>query len=129
MSIALPYRFMLAAVLFGVVGMCLGIWIGINGPAVFNYAPVHAHINLAGWATMFLFGLWYRSVPSAAGTMLASVHFWVALVGAILLVIGIIGAVAPNPSLDFVVIPGALLTLASMLIFLWTVWQASQRGL
>ena len=28
--------------------------------------------------------------------------------------IGIIGAVAPNPSLDFVVIPGALLTLISM---------------
>jgi cbb3-type cytochrome oxidase subunit 1 len=129
MSIALPYRFMLAAILFALLGMGVGIWMGINGPAVFNYAPVHAHINLVGWVTMFLFGLWYRSVPSTAVTTLASVHFWVAIVGAILLVIGIIGAVAPNPSLDLFVIPGSLLTLASMLIFLWTVWQASQRGL
>jgi len=128
MSIALPYRFMLAGIAFAIVGMIFGIWMGTTGPAVFNYAPVHAHINLVGWVTMFMFGLWYRATPAAAGTTLASIHFWCALIGAILLVIGIVGAVAPAPSLDLVVIPGALLTLASMLIFAWTVWQASQRA-
>lgn len=127
-SITLPYRFMLAAVLFAVVGMVFGIWMGITGPSVFNYAPVHAHINLVGWATMFLVGLWYRGTPTAAATTLAVVHFWCALIGAILLIIGIVGAVAPAPALDLVVIPGSLLTLAAMLIFLWTVWQAAQRG-
>lgn len=127
-SITLPYRFMLTAVLFGLVGMVFGIWMGMNGPSVFNYAPVHAHINLVGWATMFLVGLWYRGTPSAAGTTLAVVHYWCALIGAILLIIGVVGAVAPNPSLDLAVIPGSLLTLAAMLIFLWTVWQAAQRN-
>jgi hypothetical protein len=43
-------------------------------------------------------------------------------------VLGIIGSVAPYPPLDPVVIPGALLTLISMLIFLWTVWQGAQRS-
>jgi hypothetical protein len=114
----LPKRFFVTAILFALAGMGLGIWMGITGPEVFNYAPVHAHINLAGWATLFLFGLWYRGAPSAASTGLAQAHFWVAVIGAILLVIGIVGAVMPNETLDKVVIPGSLLTLASMLIFL-----------
>lgn len=126
--ITLPYRFMLTGIVFAVIGMAFGIWIGTTGPSAFNYAPAHAHINLVGWVTMFLFGLWYRSTPSLAGTTLAAVHYWVALVGAICLVLGIIGSVAPYPPLDPVVIPGALLTLISTLIFLWTVWQGAQRS-
>jgi hypothetical protein len=126
--ISVPYRFMLTGVLFAIVGMGVGIWMGSTGPAVFNFAPVHAHINLVGWATLMLFGLWYRGQAVAAGTTLAEVHYWVALVGAICLVIGIVGAVAPNPSLDLLVIPGSLLTLISMLIFLWTVWQGARRA-
>ncbi len=46
---------------------------------------------------MFLFGLWYRGAPAVATTTIASVHYWIALVGAVLLAIGIYGSVAPNP--------------------------------
>ncbi len=129
MSISLPYRFMLGGILFAIVGMILGMWMGSSGESTFGYAPVHAHINLVGWATLFLCGLWYRATPAAAGTTLAEVHFWCAFVGAILLVLGIVGAVAPNATLDLLVIPGSLLTFAAMLIFLWAVWHASQRKL
>lgn len=125
MALSLPSRFFLSGVAFAILGMIFGIWMGINGPEVFNYAPVHAHINLVGWATLFLCGLWYRGAPQAANTTLAEVHFWCALIGAILLVIGILGAVMPNEALDLVVIPGSLLTLIAMLIFAWIVWQAS----
>ena len=62
-------------------------------------------------------------------TALASVHYWVAVVGAVLLAIGIVGSVAPNASLAIVVIPGALLTLISMLIFLWVVWSSARKGM
>jgi hypothetical protein len=114
----LPDRFFIVAILFALSGMVLGIWMGITGPEVFNFAPVHAHINLVGWATLFLCGLWYRGAPLAAATVLAQTHFWLAAVGAVLLVIGIVGAVAPNPSLERVVIPGSLITLAGMILFL-----------
>jgi hypothetical protein len=126
--ITLPYRFMLTGIVLALVGMCIGIWMGTNGPSTFNYAAVHAHINLAGWATFMLFGLWYRGAPQAASTTVASVHYWVALVGVVCLVLGIVGAVAPNPSLDLLVIPGSLLTLLSMLMFLWVVWSESRKG-
>lgn len=111
-------RFFITAILFALTGMSVGIWMGISGPETFNYAPVHAHINLVGWATMFLCGLWYRGAPDAAASTIARVHYWCALVGAICLVLGIVGAVMPNPTLDLVVIPGSLLTALAMIIFL-----------
>jgi hypothetical protein len=123
----LAKRFFVIAILFALTGMTFGIWMGINGPEFFNYAPVHAHINLVGWATLFLCGLWYRGAPEAAATRLAQVHFWCAVVGAILLVIGILGAVMPNPSLDLVVIPGSLITFLAMLIFLVIVVRQRAR--
>lgn len=122
----LENRFFIVAILFALAGMILGIWMGIVGPEVFNYAPVHAHINLAGWATLFLFGLWYRGSPAAKASRLAEVHFWVALIGALLLVIGIVGAVAPNALLDKAVIPGSLLTVLSMFLFLIVVWNSQK---
>lgn len=121
MESALPHRFMLTAAILAVLGMCFGIWMGINGEATFNYAPVHAHTNLVGWVSMFLFGLWYRAHPTAASGTLAQVHYWCALVGVICLVIGIFGSVQPNPTLAVFAIPGSLITLLSMLIFVWNV--------
>jgi hypothetical protein len=121
MESALPRRFMLTAAILAVIGMCFGIWMGTNGPTVFNYAPVHAHINLVGWVSMFLFGLWYKAHPAVAARTIANVHYWFALVGVICLAIGIFGAVAPNPTLDILAIPGSIITLASMLIFVWNV--------
>lgn len=40
---------------------------------------------------------------------------------------GIYGANVGNATLTAFTIPGALLTLASMLIFAWTVWRAAQH--
>lgn len=61
-----------------VVYVLLGVGLGIVMAASHNYTltPVHAHLNLLGWASMALFGLWYRSAPSAAETRLAKIHFW-----------------------------------------------------
>ena len=61
-----------------VVYVLLGVTLGIVMAASHNYTlkPVHAHLNLLGWASMALFGLWYRSAPAAAETRLAKVHFW-----------------------------------------------------
>jgi cbb3-type cytochrome oxidase subunit 1 len=39
--------------------------------------PVHVHLNLLGWVSLTLFGLFYRSFPQAAQTTLAKVHFWI----------------------------------------------------
>jgi hypothetical protein len=125
MAISLPYRFMLAGIVFVLLGMCLGIFMGTT--VDFTQAPLHAHLNLVGWATMMLFGLFYRGDAIAAGTPLAQWHFYIAVLGMIFFIPGIYGANVGNATLTAFTIPGALLTLASMLIFAWTVWQAAQR--
>lgn len=68
-------RFLRMAVLYIVVGVTLGIVMATSKD--FTMRPVHAHLNLLGWASMALFGLWYRSAPAASETGLAKFHFWV----------------------------------------------------
>lgn len=111
--------FMLAGAIFAVIGMLLGIVMGMNED--FSMAPVHAHINLVGWASMALFGLAYRA-GLAQLDRLATVHFWVALAGAIVLPVGIYLADAQHqPALAII---GSLITLASMILFVVNVIRA-----
>jgi hypothetical protein len=66
--------FLRIAVLYILVGVCLGIYMGASGDHSLH--PVHAHLNLLGWVAMSLFGLFYRAFPAAAESTLAKVHFW-----------------------------------------------------
>jgi hypothetical protein len=125
MSIALPYRFMLAATFFVFCGMVLGLYMGPSQDV--TLAPVHAHLNLLGWATMMLFGLYYRGDAVAAGTSLANWHFWIALLGMVLFAVSLGFVQYGNTALEPVLILGAVLSLISLLIFAWTIWKASQR--
>ena len=67
-------RFLRLAVIYVLLGVTLGIVMAASHD--YTFKPVHAHLNLLGWASMALFGLWYRSAPAAAETRLAKVHFW-----------------------------------------------------
>jgi hypothetical protein len=126
MSIALPYRFMLAAILFVVIGMILGLYMGPSQD--FTLAPVHAHLNLLGWATMMLFGLYYRTDVMSAGSRLAHWHFWIAFVGMILFAVGLTGLQLGISALEILLIVGSLVSLIARLLFAWVVWQAAMRS-
>jgi hypothetical protein len=62
------------AALYLVVGIALGIAMGASENFVLQ--PVHAHINLLGWATLALSGLIYSVFPQAGQNRLAKLHFW-----------------------------------------------------
>lgn len=53
--------FLRFGVLALLVGVGLGMWMGANEN--FTLRPIHAHINLIGWASMMLYGLVYRAFP------------------------------------------------------------------
>ena len=69
------------------IGMLLGIWMGKEQD--FTFAPAHAHLNLIGGVLLFLYGLYYRVVPSAAAMVLAKVQGFTHIAAAILFPIGI----------------------------------------
>lgn len=125
MSIPLAYRFMLAAVLFVAIGMMLGLYMGPSQD--FRLVPVHVHLNLVGWATMMLFGLYYRGDAVAAGSKLAAWHFWIAFVGMIVMGIGLTGLYLGSDGFELAAIVGSVLSLLSILIFGWVVWQGATR--
>jgi hypothetical protein len=62
---ALPrWCFALASVT-AVIGVSLGIYMGLAHD--FTLAPVHAHINLLGWVSLFIMGLYYKAHAQALG--------------------------------------------------------------
>ena len=68
-------RFLKIAAVYLAIGVTMGLAMGITQK--FALHPVHAHINLLGWATMALAGLIYVHFPAAAQTRLAKIHFWI----------------------------------------------------
>jgi len=114
----LPYYFLSVAVLQALVGMGLGIFMGISGD--FTLAPAHAHNNLLGWVGMAIFGLYYAAAPAVAARPIATIHFWIALVGNILMPLGIALVVTSHG--EIVSIVGSLVEVISMLLFGFIVW-------
>jgi hypothetical protein len=51
-----------AAVLFVVAGMIWGIVMAVTDDH--SAFPAHAHLNLLGWVSLFLIGIYYRLKPS-----------------------------------------------------------------
>jgi hypothetical protein len=105
--------FFVAAILLGLAGMVMGITMGMAHD--FQLAPVHTHINLVGWVSLAIFGIGYR-LGLAKGGGLATLHFWIALAGAVVLPAGIYLALTQEQQGPVIV--GSLLTLVSMLLFL-----------
>ena len=49
---------LILAALMALVGMAMGIYMG--SAQDFTLAPAHAHLNLLGWVTMAIYGLYHR---------------------------------------------------------------------
>ena len=109
----LPFAFLLLGVISVLIGMAWGIQMSASGDH--SLSPAHAHLNLLGYVSFFLFALYYHAVPAAVGR-LAQVHFAVALAGVVVLVPGIVMAITGTG--EALAKSGSLLTLVSMLIFL-----------
>ncbi|WP_372841179.1 hypothetical protein [Phaeovulum sp.] len=113
----IAFWFIATGSVFVTIGMVGGIAMSIA--ADHTFAPAHAHLNLVGWVTMALFGFYYHLVPAAGATSLARIHFAVATIGVITMIPGIMFAIVEQGELLAKV--GSLLSLASMLIFVFTV--------
>ena len=106
--------FLLLATVLLICGAVLGIVMGASEN--FQLVPVHAHLNLAGWASLALFGLTYRAYPELIATKMARYHFIVSGTGSVLLPIGIgLAVLRAQPGLA---IFSSLLWLIGVLMFL-----------
>lgn len=106
----------LAAALSALTGMALGIHMGIAQD--FSLAPAHAHLNLLGWVTMALYGLYHRGVerrsqmPAGIQAATGAAGAWL-MAGGLALYLGF-----GSDAGFFAVVTGSLLSFLSMLMFL-----------
>ena len=64
-----------AAVLLVIAGMLWGIVMGISEDH--STMPAHAHLNLLGWVSLFLFGIYYHLHPTIDRNRLATLQVWI----------------------------------------------------
>ena len=126
----LSNSFLRLAVVFILIGVGLGYYMGATQN--FTAAPVHAHINLLGWVSMFLYGLFYRANPDAAEGLLPKVHFWVALVGFLIfmpaLAIEVLQIQPALPLAHIGLIAGPTIVVIGMILFAIIVFGATRTS-
>jgi hypothetical protein len=105
--------FISVALLYAVLGVGLGIGMGIAES--FAYAHVHAHINLLGFANMVVYGLIHRAWPVLRQSKLAVVHFWLAMIGTPIFLIGLPFAMFKGQPIGAIL--GSMIVLAGMIVF------------
>jgi putative Mn2+ efflux pump MntP len=112
-----------AAVLIVIVGMMWGIVMAISQDH--STFPAHAHLNLLGWVSLFLFGIYYHLHPALDSTRLAFVQVWIWIVSTIVLAIGV-GLLHSGRSVgEPIAGVSSTAVLADMLLFGWLVFRRS----
>ena len=106
------------------LGMMLGIVMGATNN--FQFVPVHAHINLVGFACHAIFGMAYRHWPTMKVSSLAPYQFWIFVVATPITLIGLVFTLSGGPELPTIV--GSLGLLAGAALFCIMIWHARATG-
>lgn len=113
-----------AAVLFVIVGMIWGIQMAISEDH--SAFPAHAHLNLLGWVSLFLFGIYYRLHPALDHSRAALVQVVIWCLATIVLAIGVGLVHTGHEAGDPIAAIGALLVLADMVMFGWLLFKSER---
>ena len=117
--------FLRLSVVYLIAGVGFGIFMAASHDH--SMAPVHAHINLLGWVSMAIFGLFYRAFPQAEQTRLAKVHFW-AYVPALLVQMVALGMLFKgHTQAEPVLAVASILVAIAVACFACLVWSNTRR--
>jgi hypothetical protein len=113
--------FLRLAVLYLLAGVSLGIFMAASHDH--SMFPVHAHLNLLGWVSLSLFGLFYRTWPAAAETRLAKVHFWTYVPAHFVQMVLLAALYRGNQAVEPALAVASLLVAAAIACFAVLVWK------
>lgn len=107
-----------------VLGMTLGIVMGATNN--FQFMPVHAHINLVGFACHAIFGMAYRQWPAMKLSRIAPYQFWIFVIATPITLIGLVFTLTGGPVLPTIL--GSFGLLTGAILFFIMIWQARMAG-
>jgi len=114
-----------SAVVYALTGMVLGMVMGASGDH--SLAPVHAHINLLGWATLALMGAFYGLAGAQAPARLAWINFAVSNLANLITLPLLAMLLKGNEAVIPVMSVGEILLVLGMLIFGVAVLTVARR--
>ena len=85
--------------------------------------PAHAHLNLLGWVSLFLFGIYYRLNPRLDDSRAALIQAGIWSLGVVVMSVGVGLVHTGHEAGDPIAAVGSLVILAGMLFFGWLVWR------
>jgi cbb3-type cytochrome oxidase subunit 1 len=107
--------FFTAALVYGLLGLLLGLDMGIRHDHV--ELPTHAHIMVVGWVSFAIFGVFYHLLGHAVPPLLANLHFWLAQASLVILVLGLWLIYAGHTEFDPLAAVGSIGYAASFAVF------------
>lgn len=110
-----------AAVLMVLAGMIWGMVMAISQD--YSTMPAHAHLNLLGWVSLFLFGIYYHLHPVLDLNPLARVQVWIWIIASIILAVGVALVHSGHPAGDPIAAGSSILVFADMALFGWLVFR------
>jgi len=117
------------AALFGLVGAVLGSHMaGAGSPA---FRPVHAHILVVGWLSVFSWGIYYKVYRSKAKKLITA-QGWTGMIGAAGLSIGLwLQYLQPFGDSKAIILPiyigGGVVLLISFFLFLIITFMGEEK--
>jgi peptidoglycan/LPS O-acetylase OafA/YrhL len=115
-----------AAVLLVLAGMVWGIVMAVSQDH--SSMPAHAHLNLLGWVSLFLFGIFYHLHPAIdrSRAALAQVCIWIA--ATVVLTFGVALVHGGHEIGDPIAGVGSIVVFGDMVLFGWLVRRTMHAG-
>ncbi|WP_243374857.1 hypothetical protein [Microvirga solisilvae] len=115
------------AVLCVIAGMAMGIGMAVTQNH--SIMPAHAHLNLLGWVSLFLFGIYYERRPALNASRLAMIQVLLWSVGTVILTIAVAAIHLGYTAADPVAGISSFMVLGAMLIFAYFVFRPASSGI
>lgn len=119
--------FIRSSLLWFAAGIVLGLAMGIR-PRWVIYRPAHAHMNVAGFLTLLVFGVGYQLLPRLFGAQLHSrragvAHLYLANGGLLLFVTGFAVQAHDSAWSAWLIGGGGSLYTMGALLWVWNLWS------
>ncbi|WP_192647401.1 hypothetical protein [Sphingopyxis sp. OAS728] len=114
--------FMMAALVFLGFGIALGLYMAATDDH--SLSPVHAHLNLLGWVSCAIQGLFHAQMRDLSSKRIMRWQFIAYVGGVVLMMIGLAGVLRADERLAMLIAPGTMATLAGLALFAWFVLKA-----
>jgi hypothetical protein len=110
-----------------VVWLLTGVTLGLVMAASHDHSafPAHAHMNLLGWVSMSIFGIFYRLFPAAAASKLAKVHFWIYVPAHFVQMVTLFLLLRGMASIEPVLAIASFVVAAGIIVFAINLWKAT----